>query len=123
MKSFSVFLTEVNDGQANAGLTADLTELLASVKSVGKSGSLTIKVKVSPATNQGQEVDKITLTIDRKLELPKAASPADFFWLTDDAEPSRKHPRQRDLELEGVRTVTDPDTGEITSQPKVFKAV
>jgi hypothetical protein len=36
---------------------------------------------------------------DRKLELPKPEQPQDFFWLTDDAEPTRQHPRQHSLDL------------------------
>jgi hypothetical protein len=44
-------------------------------------------------------VDKITISADRKLELPKPESPQDFFWLTDDATPTRNHPRQHALDL------------------------
>ncbi|MDQ1260601.1 MAG: hypothetical protein QG643_2427, partial [Pseudomonadota bacterium] len=50
---------------------------------------------------------------DRKLELPKPEQPSDFFWLTDEAEPTRQHPRQHALDLREAKTV-DADTGEIT---------
>jgi hypothetical protein len=113
MKSFGVFLNDLNDGQTLAGLTADFAELLQTVKNTGRGGSITLKVKVSPATKGGQEVDKITITADRKLELPKPESPQDFFWLTDEAEPSRQHPRQHALDLRNAKSV-DEDTGEIT---------
>lgn len=105
MKSFSVFLTELNDGQTLAGLTGDFAELLQSVKTTGRSGSMTLKVKVVPATKGGQEVDKITIVADRKLELPKPEQPSDFFWLTDEAEPTRQHPRQHALDLREVKTI------------------
>lgn len=113
MKSFSIFLTDLNDGQTLAGLTGDLSELLQTVKSTGRSGSLTLKVKIAPASKGGQEVDKITITADRKLELPKPEAPSDFFWLTDDAEMTRQHPRQHALDLRSAKSV-DADTGEIT---------
>jgi len=113
MKSFSIFLNDLNDGQTLAGLTSDLAELLQTVKSTGRSGSLTLKIKVTPATKGGHEVDKITITADRKLELPKPESPQDFFWLTDEAEPTRQHPRQHALDLRDAKSV-DADTGEIT---------
>lgn len=113
MKAFNIFLTDLNDGQTLAGLTADLAELLQSVKSTGRSGSITLRVKVAPATRGGQEVDKVTVTAERKLELPKPEAPSDFFWLTDDAEVSRQHPRQHALELREAKSV-DADTGEIT---------
>lgn len=113
MKSFAYFLNELNDGQTLAGLTGDLAELLQTVKATGRSGSLTLKVKIAPASKGGQEVDKITITADRKLELPKPEAPSDFFWLTDEAEPTRQHPRQHALDLRDAKSV-DQATGEIT---------
>lgn len=101
-QSFSVFLADLNDGATQAGLTADFYELLQAVRNHGRSGSMTLKVKVAPATKGGQEVDKITITAERKLELPKPEHPQDFFWLTADAQPSRKHPRQQELPLREI---------------------
>ena len=103
MKSFNLLLTELNDGSTHAGLTSDIAELLRTVQATGKGGSLTLKIKVSPAMrSEGGGVDKITITSDRKLELPKPVSPSDFFWLTDDGETTRNHPRQHALELRDV---------------------
>ena len=99
MKAFGLFLVDLNDGQTHAGLTGDLNELLQSVKQHGRSGSMTLKIKVAPATKNAHDVDKITIVAERKLELPKAEQPSDFFWLTDDAEPTRHHPRQHHLDL------------------------
>jgi hypothetical protein len=128
MKAFNHFLNDLNDGKTNAGLTSDLAELLQAVKAHGRSGSMTLKIKIMPASRSG-EVDKITIVADRKLELPKPDQPSDFFWLTDDAEPTRQHPRQHDLDLRdatdtrgGLRTGTTggsaiqsvSDDGEIT---------
>lgn len=101
VKSFNLFLADLNDGQTHAGLTADLAELLQTVKATARSGSLTLKIKVAPAS-KGGDVDKITINADRKLELPKPEQPSDFFWLTDDAEPTRQHPRQHSLDLRDV---------------------
>lgn len=113
MKSFAIFLNDLNDGKTMAGLTADLYELLQQVQQTGRSGSLTLKLKVAPATKAGHHVDKVTFVADRKLELPKPEAPSDFFWLTDDAEPTRQHPRQQSLALRDVDSV-DATTGEIT---------
>lgn len=112
-QSFAVFIAELNDGSTLAGLTGDFKELLQAVRDHGRSGSMTLKLKVAPATKGGQEVDKITITAERKLELPKPDQPSDFFWLTADAQPSRKHPRQQELPLRTVEsapaTFTRPD--------------
>lgn len=104
MKAFSLFLVELNDGSTHAGLTADLQELFQTVKNTGRGGSLTLKIKIASAVRGGGEVDKVTISADRKLELPKPEMPQDFFWLTDEAEPTRKHPRQHSLDL---RDATD----------------
>lgn len=36
--SFNLFLTELNSGQTLAGLTADMAELLQTVKATGRTG-------------------------------------------------------------------------------------
>jgi hypothetical protein len=113
MKAFAIFIQDVNDGQTHAGLTADLGELFQTVRNTGRGGAMTVKIKVTPAVKGGGEVDKITITVDRKLELPKPEAPSDFFWLTDEAEPTRQHPRQHALDLRSAKSV-DADTGEIT---------
>lgn len=107
MKAFAIFLADLNDGQTHAGLTADLDELLRTVRNTGRAGSMTLKIKIAPASRGTGEVDKITATADRKLELPKPEQPSDFFWLTDTAEPTRQHPRQQELGLTTVKTVDD----------------
>lgn len=98
MKAFSLLLAELNDGITHTALTADLNELVQHVHSTGRGGSLTLKLKVSPASKGGY-VDKVVIVADRKLELPKPETPSDFFWLTDDAEMTRQHPRQHALDL------------------------
>lgn len=124
MKSFNQFLVDLNDGSTHAGLTGDLAELLQAVKSTGRTGSMTLKIKVSSASKGGNEVDKITIMADRKLELPKPEQPQDFFWLTDDAEPTRQHPRQHALDLRdaqdlrgGLRTPAQALAETFTTQP------
>ena len=99
MKAFNQFLVDLNDGSTHSGLTADLQTLLQEVQSTGRSGSMTLKIKVQSASKGGISVDKVTITAERKLELPKPEQPSDFFWLTDDAEPTRQHPRQHALDL------------------------
>ncbi len=109
MKSFSHQLTELNEGSIHAALTADFAELLRTVQATGRAGSLTLKVKVVPAVRtDGAGTDRINITTDRKLELPKPQMPADFFYLTDDGETTRNHPRQQSLELREVAKTTPP---------------
>lgn len=106
MKAFGVILNELNEGSTHAALSADLAELLRTVQATGRAGSLTLKIKIVPAvrTSGGGTVDKVNITADRKLELPKPEMPSDFFYLTDDGETTRNHPRQHSLELREVTT-------------------
>lgn len=113
MKAFSLFLVDLNDGHTHTGLSADLAELLQTVKNTGRSGALTLKIKVASASKGGREVDKVTITAERKLELPKPEAPSDFFWLTDEAEPTRQHPRQHALDLRDAELRTPIDVSNL----------
>jgi len=109
-KAFALFLQELRDGRAHTELTATLAELLAAVKDTGKAGEITLKIKVKPAS-RGSDVDKVTITDAIVAKLPMPERGEDFFWLTDDNNLSRNHPRQHSLEL---REATP-------SQPQHFK--
>ncbi len=128
MKSFNLFLQDLNDGSTHAGLTGDLADLLQAVKATGRTGSMTLKIKIASASKGGGEVDKITIIAERKLELPKPEQPQDFFWLTDDAQPTRNHPRQHSLDLRdaqdqrgGLRTATEQFTQPDADGVMIFK--
>lgn len=109
-KAFAVFLQDLRDGRAHAELSSQLAELLTKVKETGKGGGLTLKIKIKPAS-RGGDVDKVTISDAITVEMPKPERGEDFFWLTDDNDLSRNHPRQANLEL---REAT-------TTQPTKFK--
>jgi hypothetical protein len=97
-KAFAVFLQDLRDGRAHAELSGLLAELLAKVKETGKGGSLTLKLKVKPA-GRGSDVDKVVIADAITLDLPKPERGEDFFWLNEDNELTRNHPKQGSLEL------------------------
>lgn len=104
-KAFAVFLQDLRDGRAHSELSAQLGELLNAVKETGKGGSLTLNIKIKPAS-RGSDIDKVTITDTIKVDLPKPERGSDFYWLTDDNELSRNHPRQGSLELREAPTTT-----------------
>jgi len=104
-KAFAIFLQDLRDGRAHTELTASLAELLAAVKETGKAGEITLKLKVKPAS-RGSDVDKVTISDAITTKLPKPERGDDFFWLTDDNDLSRNHPRQQTLELREAITPT-----------------
>ena len=97
-KAFAVFLQDLRDGRAHSELSGQLADLLAKVKETGKAGGITLKIKIKPAT-RGGDVDKVTVSDQITVDLPKPERGDDFFWLTDDNDLSRNHPRQQSLEL------------------------
>lgn len=110
MKSFAHLLNEINEGSTHAAISADMAELFRTVQFTGRGGELVIKVKVTPAVRNtsGGEIDRVNVTVDRKLALPKPETPTDFFYLTEDGETTRNHPRQQSLELREVASTTPP---------------
>lgn len=106
MKPFNLTLADLNGGQTNATLTTHFAELLEAVQKHGRAGSLKITVKVAPA-GKGGDVDKVLVACDSQITLPKPEMPTDFFWMTEDAELSRQHPRQQSLELRDVSAPTN----------------
>lgn len=100
-KAFAVFLQELRDGRVHADLSQQMEELLAKVKETGKGGELSLKIKIKPAT-RGGDVDKVTISDLITMNLPKPERGEDFFWLTDDNDLSRNHPKQASLELRDV---------------------
>lgn len=105
MKSFSHFIVDLNSGTTNAALSRHLDELFQAVKAHGMGGSLTIKIGVAPAQSGAAMADKVNVSCDSQLKLPKPRHPVDFFFLTDDAEPTRRHPRQHEIDFGQPRAV------------------
>lgn len=97
-KAFAVFLQDLRDGRAHSELSGQLAELIAKVKETGKAGGITLKIKIKPAS-RGGDVDKVTIADQITIDLPKPERGEDFFWVTDDNDLSRNHPRQQSLEL------------------------
>lgn len=108
-KAFAVFLQDLRDGRAHSELSGHLSDLISKVKETGKAGSLNVKIKIKPAS-RGGDVDKVTISDHISVELPAPERGEDFFWVTDDNDLTRNHPRQQSLELR-----------EASTQPTTFK--
>ena len=76
--------------------SAALQELVAAVAMTGKAGTLTIQIKVSPATRGHSAVvlgDKITL------KAPAMQAEESFWYATEGGELRKNDPRQREMSL------------------------
>ena len=97
-KAFAVILQDLRDGRVHAELSKLFGELISQVKETGKAGEICLKLKIKPAT-RGADVDKITVSDVISVTQPKPERGEDIFWLTEDGDLSRNHPRQGNLEL------------------------
>lgn len=114
-KAFSVILQDLRDGRTHAELSEQFAKLVKEVEQAGKAGTLTLVIKVSPAS-RAQPVDKIIVSPTVALKPPKPDAGEDFFWLTDDSELSRNHPRQSDLPLREATAINTTDIKERTGK-------
>ena len=118
-RAFTDVLRDVQSGRFADELTDELRELVSHVRSTGKKGELTIKIKVAKA--KGHDT-VMTLDADYKTTVPKAERPATIFFATNNNALVSDNPDQKKMEFRDVkatrgevREVVDPSTGEIKS--------
>lgn len=87
-------LRDVRGGKAVAQATALLTELVQAVDETGKSGEVTIKIKVAP--EEGGGAQKI-LTVECKMKKPLAEIPKGIFFSNADGDLLRTDPNQKEM--------------------------
>lgn len=103
-KAFAITLQDLRDGRVHADTTDKFNELLTKVQDTGKGGELILSIKIKPATRG--DVDKVTISCATTLKLPKEERGEDIFYITEEQELSRNHPRQGSLELREVTSST-----------------
>ena len=106
-KAFALIMQDLRDGRVHAELTQQFGDLIQKVQETGKAGELVVKIKGKPATKGN--VDKVMIADAVSVNLPKPERGEDVFFLTEDNELSRNHPRQGSLELRDA-TPTAPST-------------
>lgn len=99
-ESIAIFLNDFRDGKSLQELTKALEHVIAAVRTTGQAGSFTWKLTIKPASKT--DADKVTIADSITEALPKPGRSEDFFFVTEDNATSRKHPRQRELELRSV---------------------
>ncbi len=101
--SFATMLNELRAGGAADELSEQLSELIGAVRAAGKTGTLTLKIKVAPwQTGDGS---KLSITDTISTSPPKMATPATLFFSDEDNCLQRNDPNQRELELKSVEAV------------------
>lgn len=98
--SFEVTLRELRRGRCMQELSENLAALVEKVKETGKSGNLTLKLKVQPATQMAE--DCVTVEDDVTAKLPKPSRKGTLFYPTEDNRLSREDPRQQSFEFRTI---------------------
>lgn len=117
--AFMVALRELQAGQTLNDLHHNLVSLVGDVRSLGKPGTLTLTIKVTPKANSQQ----LVISDDVKVAPPKPERDITILFADDNNRLSRRDPRQPRLSgVEGevrpfnrpiaVNENVDPGTGE-----------
>lgn len=104
-RTFNDTISALRYGTLSNELTSKLQELVGACSLTGRSGTLSLSIKLKPGKGGQIEVHD-----ELKVTLPKEEKGTTLLFATTDNGLQREDPRQ--LSLEGLRTV-DKDTGEI----------
>lgn len=107
-RPFAAFLADQRQGHAAAEASEGLNSLIEAVVEHGKAGTLSLVIKVRPA---GSGHHTVFVTDEVKLNLPTGDREQALFFVDDDCNLCREDPRQ--MSFEALRSVPDPETGEI----------
>lgn len=108
---FPETILQMNNGATVSELSDALERLVAAVRSAGKSGSLTLTIKVAPASKGTTNVLMVETQV--KTKLPEADRGMTVFYATEDNKLVRNDPKQQMLNLRVVEF----------DQPREFKEV
>ena len=117
-RPFFETLRELRAGRTLEDLGAELTKLIVAVKAAGKSGELTLKLKIKPPKNG--TISYLTIEDQISVKEPKLDRGDTVFFPTADNGLSRQDPSQQELKFVSVpsgpgevKKVVDTSTGEI----------
>ncbi len=109
---FPETILQMNNGATVTELSEALERVVAAVRAAGKTGSITLTVKVSPASKGSNDVLMVESQV--KTKLPEPERGMTIFYSTEDNHLVRNDPKQQMLPLKVV---------DIEQQPRQLKEV
>ena len=97
---FQETILQINNGATVAELSDALAKVVAAVRATGKSGSITLTLKVAPASKGSTDVLMVESQVRTKLPEPERG--ISIFYATDDNRLVRNDPKQIQLPLRVV---------------------
>jgi hypothetical protein len=107
---FQETILQVNNGAALAELSDALAKLVAAVRQTGKKGSLTLTLRVTPASKASSDV--LLVEAEVKARVPEQERGSTIFYATDNNLLVRNDPKQQMLPLR-VIDIDTPQRGEL----------
>ncbi len=103
---FQETILQINNGATVAELSKALTDVVAAVRSTGKSGAVSLKLSVRPASKGNVDVLIVESQVNSKLPEPDRG--VTIFYATDTNLLVRSDPRQQKLPLRVVELDQSP---------------
>lgn len=101
---FHETILQINNGAALAELSGELSKVVAAVRQTGKTGALTLTLKVAPASKGTTDVLMVESAV--KTRLPEPDRGMTVFYATENNQLVRNDPRQQMLPLRVVEIDT-----------------
>ena len=97
---FQETILQINNGATVAELSEALERVVSAVRLAGKSGSITLTLKVAPASKRSTDVLMVESQV--RLKLPEPERGVSIFYATEDNRLVRNDPKQQQLPLRVV---------------------
>lgn len=94
---FPELLLQLENGATIAELGDRLRDLVCAVRDTGKTGTITLAIKITPATEMA---DVVTIVADIKTKLPAPTRAKNIFFSTEEGNLSRHDPKQMELPMQ-----------------------
>ncbi len=104
---FPETILQINNGATVMELSEALEKVVAAVRAAGKSGSITLTLKVQPASKGSTDVLMVESQVRTKLPEPERGMT--IFYATEDNHLVRNDPKQQMLPLRVVDIGQQPD--------------
>ncbi len=104
---FPETILQMNNGATVMELSNALEQVVAAVRAAGKSGSITLTIKVAPASKGVTNVVMVETQV--KTKMPEPDRGMTVFYATEDNKLVRNDPKQQTLNLRVVEFDQQPD--------------
>lgn len=95
--TFIASITDLNDGATASDLDRQLREVVLKARETGKPGSITLTLSVEP-----RGADSVIVVAKITEKMPKAEEPKSIFFVDDEGQLVREHPKQSTLPFKTV---------------------